>query len=177
MLFEAARIATREACSSTRMACCILVLATSSPPRLKSVCFPSEDEPPHSARANLACACHSDDNLLAADGNGRTDTENPKFAPDFRQLRLISACRLHYCGATTPITAKPPKKGVTQKQRTSKHLAIRFNFFKEPGLRPLLNSQYKKHITVCQHNISDSTFSISVRRLSIPSTRAKIKRS
>ena len=176
MLFEAARIATREACSSTRMACCILVLATYSPPRLKSVCFPSEDEPPHSTRADLACACHSADNLTAADGNGRTDTWNHKFDSDSRQLRLVSACRLHYCSATTPLMAKPPKKGVTQKQRTSKHLAIRFNFFKEPSLRSLLKIKYRQYLTVCQYTIPKSTLIISVWSINCPTSKAKIKR-
>jgi hypothetical protein len=138
VLFETTRIQIRVACSSTRMACFIvLVRANCSPPKLKSVLFPTlSGRPPHSAKRDpTSHAINATSHTVPAVGQWKAKTAT-HATRNFKLRARAFTYRLQYRHNTRTLAASP-QKGATQEQRTSTYHAIRFNFFKEPGLRPL----------------------------------------
>jgi hypothetical protein len=151
VLFDTTRLQIRVVCSSTRMACFILLVrANSSPPKLKSVLFPTlAGRPPHSAKRDLTSqAIDATSHTVQAVGQWKTKTAT-QATRNFKLRARAFTYRPQYRNKTRTLAASP-QKGATQEQRTSTYHAIRFNFFNEPGLRPL----HEKYATPYSHCVS-----------------------
>lgn len=139
VLFDTTRIQIWVVCSSTRMACFILLVrANSSPPELKSVLFPTfSGWPPHSAKREPHFATPSTRQVHTGQSVGQWKAKNrdarcPKFQP--------TSTSLHVSPSVLPgnenSRSKPPK-GCHSRAEDFDVPCQPFQFFsKKPGFAP-----------------------------------------